>query len=155
MDIAVEIPMITVESPLNTLQLPPEPALTEPTETHIVRWNPETAKLAALKSIETRRAKKLAPKPDQLKPVRDPYIIARLESVRTRMKQFDDLMAKECLKGSDDESLDMPDAQRLDRLASAWSKLAEQERILDGRPLPGSRKPGVEKAPKQTFSEPQ
>jgi hypothetical protein len=31
--------------------------------------------------------------------------------------------------------------QALDRLASAYAKLSEQERILDGRPLPGSHRP--------------
>lgn len=31
----------------------------------------------------------------------------------------------------------------------------DAHRVLMGEPLPGSRKPGVEKAPKQTFSEPQ
>jgi hypothetical protein len=37
------------------------------------------------------------------------------------------------------------DPQRLDRLASAQMRLAEQERILAGRPLPGSRKPAPER----------
>lgn len=36
------------------------------------------------------------------------------------------------------------DAQKLDRLASAQLRLSEQERILAGRPLPGSRRPGKE-----------
>jgi len=40
------------------------------------------------------------------------------------------------------------DAQKLDRLASASSKLSEQERILDGRPLPGSRRPTSDKVPR-------
>ncbi len=36
------------------------------------------------------------------------------------------------------------DPQKLDRLASAQTRLAEQERIMSGRPLPGSRRPGKE-----------
>jgi hypothetical protein len=45
------------------------------------------------------------------------------------------------------------DPRDLDRLAAAWSKLAEQERILDGRPLPGSRRP-TDTKPKQSFPGP-
>jgi len=33
------------------------------------------------------------------------------------------------------------DPQKLDRLASAQARLAEQERIMSGRPLPGSMRP--------------
>lgn len=40
-----------------------------------------------------------------------------------------------------------PDAQRLDRLAAALERLAELERRLDGRPLPGSRRPARDDAP--------
>ena len=35
----------------------------------------------------------------------------------------------------------MPDGQRLNWLASAQERLAEQERLLSGRPLPGSMRP--------------
>jgi hypothetical protein len=49
-----------------------------------------------------------------------------------QLNRLDSMMAKEM------------DPQRLDRLASAQSKLSEQERILAGRPLPGSRKPLAE-----------
>jgi len=34
-----------------------------------------------------------------------------------------------------------PDASQLDRFASALERLAELERVLSGRPLPGSRRP--------------
>lgn len=52
-------------------------------------------------------------------------------------------------------SSDKPDAQRVDRLAAAWAKLAEQERILDGRPLPGSRRPERQSTPKRAKVEPE
>jgi hypothetical protein len=45
------------------------------------------------------------------------------------------------------------DAQKLDRLASASAKLSEQERILDGRPLPGSRRPTSDKVPRGAWVE--
>ena len=38
--------------------------------------------------------------------------------------------------------------QAIDRLASAIAKLGEQERILSGRPLPGSQRPRAIKASK-------
>jgi hypothetical protein len=41
---------------------------------------------------------------------------------------------------------DEEDPQKLDRLASAQARLSEQERILDGRPLPGSRRPREDRA---------
>jgi hypothetical protein len=40
-----------------------------------------------------------------------------------------------------------PDSRRLRDLSDAQAKLAEQERILAGRPLPGSRRPGTTKDP--------
>ena len=39
-----------------------------------------------------------------------------------------------------------PDGQRLNWLAQAQERLAEQERILDNRPLPGSRRPKEDRA---------
>lgn len=39
-----------------------------------------------------------------------------------------------------------PDGQRLNWLAQAQERLAEQERILDNRPLPGSRRPREDRA---------
>ena len=38
--------------------------------------------------------------------------------------------------------------QKLDRLASAQHRLSEQERILSGRPLPGSQRPRLAKPAK-------
>jgi len=46
------------------------------------------------------------------------------------------------------------DPRNLDRLAAAWSKLAEQERILDGRPLPGSRRPRETKPVRPVMPDP-
>ena len=37
------------------------------------------------------------------------------------------------------------DPGKLDRLASAQARLSEQERILRGEPLPGSRRPAPER----------
>jgi len=39
-----------------------------------------------------------------------------------------------------------PDFSQVDRLASALERLADLERVLAGRPLPGSRRPGRDDA---------
>ncbi len=71
-----------------------------------------------------------------------PSFLAKLRDVaRARMDQLNALMEAES------------DPQKLDRLASAWSKLAEQERIADGRPLPGSRKPAPEPRTRQASAQ--
>ncbi len=41
---------------------------------------------------------------------------------------------------------------KLDKLASAQARLAEQERLLAGRPLPGSRRPERERPKRQWAS---
>ncbi len=43
------------------------------------------------------------------------------------------------------------DLQKIARLASASAWLSEMERVLDGHPLPGSRRPGQDK-PKPLFT---
>lgn len=53
----------------------------------------------------------------------------RLSRVRAQLTKIDAMMASET------------DPSKLDRLASAQARLSEQERILDGRPLPGSHRP--------------
>ena len=64
----------------------------------------------------------------------DSYLTERLMRVRKQLDQVDAMMLTE------------DDPQRLDRLASAQMRLSEQERILAGRPLPGSRKPAPDRA---------
>ena len=66
-------------------------------------------------------------------PSHDPYTQKLKEEVRDRIQRVSALLKTET------------DPRGLDRLAAAFSKLAEQERILDGRPLPGSRRPREEK----------
>jgi hypothetical protein len=87
----------------------------------------------ALRSWETRRKRALddaaAKEPEPLPDTADPYINARLSRVREQLDRIDVMMTKET------------DPQKLDRLASAQAKLAEQERQLAGRPLPGSLRP--------------
>lgn len=65
------------------------------------------------------------------------YAKQRLACVRAQLKRVDEMMMTET------------DPSRIDRLASAQTRLSEQERILDGRPLPGSRKPAADKPARQ------
>jgi hypothetical protein len=62
-------------------------------------------------------------------PATDDFSRARLACVRKQLNRIDDMMKTET------------DPAKLDKLASALSRLAEQERQLAGRPLPGSLRP--------------
>lgn len=57
------------------------------------------------------------------------YVSKRLVRVRLQLDRIDAMVLKE------------KDAQKLDRLASAQARLADQERKLAGRPDPGSYRP--------------
>jgi hypothetical protein len=57
------------------------------------------------------------------------YLQTRLSRVRRMLDRID-----ECIESESDP-------MRLDKLTSAQSKLAEQERVLAGRPLPGTKRP--------------
>lgn len=105
----------------------------------------ETARKAALASVAARRlnAQRLkaiakaaldnpqtaAQPPAQV----DDYSARRIMRVREQLNRIDDMLLRE------------EDPQKIDRLASAQLRLSEQERILAGRPLPGSRKPAPER----------
>jgi hypothetical protein len=63
------------------------------------------------------------------------FIAKRLARVRKQLDRIDGMIEKET------------DPMKLDRLASAQARLSEQERILAGRPMPGSLRP--KKPPEQ------
>ena len=71
----------------------------------------------------------------QPKPL-DDFCEKRIARVRKQLERIDAMIAQET------------DPQRLDRLASAQSRVSEQERILSGRPLPGSQRPRLARASK-------
>ncbi len=67
-------------------------------------------------------------------PLQDEYAVRSLARVRLQLDRvFSEFMGE--------MGKDKPDAQRLDRLIAAQSRLNEQERQLSGRPMPGSLKP--------------
>jgi hypothetical protein len=65
------------------------------------------------------------------------YVSARLSRVRVQL----DLVDKRITEQANAKTVD---GQVLNWLCSAQERLAEQERILAGRPLPGSRRPASE-----------
>ena len=69
------------------------------------------------------------------------YASRRLARVRVQL----DLVDKRITEQANAKTLD---GQSLNWLCSAQERLAEQERILAGRPLPGSRRPAQDRAPR-------
>jgi hypothetical protein len=91
------------------------------TGNHQMPFNSDTARVYQLQGAE---AKKLGNKS---------FPQIRLVRVRKQLNRLDEMMMTE------------NDAQKLDRIASAAARLAEQERQLAGRPMPGSLRPRSEK----------
>ena len=86
----------------------------------------------------------LAPLPQPLLTELDTFAKRRLARVRAQLDRLDDELA-EC---------SLEDSKRIKELTDAQLRLSEQERILAGRPLPGSRRPAAERAPRLGDSAP-
>lgn len=91
-----------------------------------LRWSRFHAAKAAARLPATPDTPPLPPEPE----VPDGFHEKRILRVRAQLDRLDAMLLTE------------DDPQRIDRLASAQLRLSEQERVLAGRPLPGSRKPG-------------
>jgi hypothetical protein len=105
-------------------------------------WTTETARAAAARSNAAQAATRAArPKPapgrTDIPSPDDDYPATVLMRTRTQL----DLVAQRIL---DELDCKIPDSRRLRDLSDAQRHLAEQERILAGRPLPGSRRPAAE-----------
>ena len=93
-------------------------------------FTPETASTAGkLGAMARWHSPKPEPEPVTLPPIPENFAAIRLSRVREQLNRIDAMILEES------------DPQRLDRLASAQARLSEQERTLDGRPLPGSMRP--------------
>ena len=90
-----------------------------------------------------RLAAETFPQPPQVDPqeAANAYVSARLSRVRLQL----DLVDKRITEQANAKTVD---GQVLNWLCSAQERLAEQERILAGRPLPGSRRPRPEREPR-------
>jgi uncharacterized membrane protein YccC len=105
------------------------------------QFTTETAREAQRQSAIKRRANRIASRQEgpcqpANQPAKEPdtHPFARLARVRTQLDGVDDALALELKRG------DKLDAQKLDRLAAASSRLEEQERRLSGRSLPAVRR---------------
>lgn len=106
-------------------------------------WTAEQAREMARRShlpTSARFRKHPQPSQDQPQLAHDAdYQDRRLARVRVQLNQLDEAITRETSKVQ-------PDGQRLNWLAQAQDRLSEQERILAGRPLPGSRRPREERS---------
>jgi len=115
----------------------------------MARFNSATAREMAAKSHAARlqrlasgtQAAETFPQTPQGGPHEAPgaYVSRRLARVRAQLDLVDKAFETEATKAN-------PDGQRLNWFAQAQERLSEQERLLSGRPLPGSRRPGKEGA---------
>lgn len=105
--------------------------------------NSQNARLMAARSHESRRlragqcglrANPLPQTPPQTPQSTRDFLAERLIRVRGLIVRVNELFNAE------------DDAHKLDRMASALARLSELERVLDGRPLPGSFRPARIKA---------
>jgi len=97
-------------------------------------WTAEQAREYQAKAVEA-RAKNTAIRESErqlaaaVEQLQNDFPKSRLARVRSQLIRLDLMMEKET------------DPQRLDRIASAQVRLAEHERQLAGRPMPGSLRP--------------
>ena len=88
-------------------------------------------------AAETERSANLAPGPLETGvPAGDSFTLERLARVRAILERLDRMAARG------------KDAQELAWLATASARWSEQEFDLSGRPKPGHRRPGPERAPR-------
>ncbi len=80
----------------------------------------------------------------------DGYKAKRLTRVRVQLDAIDKQIHEQTMRKK-------PDGQTLNWLATAQARLSEQERILSGRPLPGSLKPSskTDRPRSQSLPEPE
>ena len=99
----------------------------------VSRFSTVNASEMAAKSHAARRQREFLRQEADASPLTVPqnggYVASRLMRVREQLARVDEMILKE------------KDPRSLDRLASAQARLSEQERILDGRPLPGAFRP--------------
>lgn len=105
----------------------------------MVKFNSETARLAAIKSHAPTSARNVQPvEVDTEAQQADEFRRLRLARVRAQLTSIDKMLADE------------KDPGKLDRLASASIRLNEQERQLSNRSLPATIKAGNVKQAKRT-----
>lgn len=115
-----------------------------------MKFTAENAAEMGRKSAEARRAREEMYRAAANIAVDDPNLdFTQATLARVRMQL--DLVNKRLTEALERDRLD-PGA--IDRLASAQSRLSEQERILAGRPTPGSLKPATPRQSRTSVSAP-
>lgn len=135
----IESPQNSNEVPLVVVQAPIKPGKRLFT-TENAR---EMSRLGAIARAK-KRAERIA-RAQASEPIPNPsedYVKLRLACVRAQIGKLDK------------QILQTRDPQALNWLASAQAKLAEQERILAGRPLPGNLRPKASRVPNAGNSSP-
>lgn len=115
---------------------PTTPAVNPIFGVKVHRWNPQTARAARAKQAEIHKRNaaissgllEITPRQPTVQPT-DAYVQSRLTRIRAHIETTDEALAKA------KEPIDR------ERLARALAALQDQERILAGRPLPGSHRP--------------
>lgn len=104
-------------------------------------FTPQTARENAAKAHEARRENRErrrqeaeeAAQAQTVAPHEDDYVAKRIASARAQIERLEAL------------ALTLSDALDIERTARAVASWSEIERVLSGRPLPGSRRPGKER----------
>lgn len=117
---------------------------------HLTRITPEKSRqmqerrraLKIERELNEERARikrELQPEAEPAQPKPDPYLDKQITRARKQLDRLYSMLAEEM------------DPQKIDRLASAISRLSEIERQLADRPLPGSKRPSMDKPVKQSL----
>lgn len=102
------------------------------------RWSPEARAKAKAANNPPPSASVPISLPD------DTFAAKRLLRVRAQLDRLDAELA----------ACSLEDSKRVKELTDAQLRLSEQERILDDRPLPGSRRPSADRTSSQVASRP-
>lgn len=111
-----------------------------------IPFTADNARLMALRSVEARKKRKEQPKPSVARS--EASALEPADSFHNRMIAC----VREQMENTLEKMEDEDDPNKLDRLASAFDKLRDSERVLLGQPLPGSHRPS---SPKRTKDQPQ
>lgn len=103
------------------------------------RWYRERCRQADRAIASAQSAAHAVETPDPLPSV--PFTLELADGVRAHARSILSILAEELQTRRNGKRRSIDGAQ-VDRLASALERLAELERKLDNRPLPGSRRPG-------------
>lgn len=144
-----------------------------PANSFDTQFRGERARLAGIASAKARAAKRYenqvaaepppTPQPKSPLPTVDPFVAKTISQLRVAVKALQCQLMEElgrheatakCSCGSV-VTLPLPDSKRLKELSDAVKRNADLEREWSGRPLPGSKRPPVERVGRRPSSLPE